>query len=403
MNTNYLDNFFLKLLQKYYSDKTNFFNEVIRLNKGKSLFCDNPTLSEYTLIGLIIILVISVVWLVYDIIVNVYHYLQLSMYLYFKNDKRLIDSPLFKQIQNIYYFNDYFSIDFMFLLFVTTPLFVLLKLYLLEKNMSDKSNFNLTKILNYAILFVGIIYFIIIYKNISNLGKRVNTINNLIYNNVNSDFINSEKFCNYLNKNSDYDYDFIYGKCNNLNNNIGISKLYNYIKKITIDITQTIAPIQNITIERFKELKDKNGKLYKDKIISAFFTYQLIKYYMDNDLHEEAKNFFSAFNLLYLQKTTNIMRTRINPVLYLRYDDLIIFNKMLDYNLQMENSFGGNKDLYNYVYKEYNAIQNNVQNIVIDIYNICSYKLISIYVYYFIIFIILIMLVLYYIYNNRNL
>ena len=124
---------------------------------------------------------------------------------------------------------------------------------------------------------------------------------------------------------------------------------------------------------------------------------------MDNDLHEEAKNFFSAFNLLYLQKTTNIMRTRINPVLYLRYDDLIIFNKMLDYNLQMENSFGGNKDLYNYVYKEYNAIQNNVQNIVIDIYNICSYKLISIYVYYFIIFIILIMLVLYYIYNNRNL
>jgi hypothetical protein len=124
---------------------------------------------------------------------------------------------------------------------------------------------------------------------------------------------------------------------------------------------------------------------------------------MDNDLHEEAKNFFSTFNLLYLHKSTNILRTRINPILYLRYDDLIIFNKLYEYNPQMEASFGGNKDLYNYVYKEYNNIQNNVQNIVIDIYNICSYKLISIYVYYFILFLILLILVSIYIYYNLKL
>jgi len=398
----YLDNLLFRILKKYYNSKKEFFNNVIEINKGKPLFCENPFLSEYTLKGLILLLIISVVWLVYDIIMNVYHYFQLSIFLYFKNDKRLIDSPLFKQIQNIYYFNDYLSFDYMFLLFATTPIFILIKLYFLERGMEESGYFNLTKILNYAIMIVGIIYFILIYKNISNLGKRINTINNLIYNNINTDFINSEKFCNYLNKNNEYDYDFIYGKCNDLNKNIGISKLYNYIKKITIDITQNVAPIQNITIERFKELKDKNGKLYKDKIISALFTYQLIKYYMDNDLHEEAKDFFSTFNLLFLQKTSNVMRTRINPILYLRYDDLIIFNKMFDYNTQMENSFGGNKDIYNYIYKEYNVIQNNVQNIVIDIYNICSYKLISIYVYYFIIFIVLIILVLYYIYNNRN-
>ena len=74
-------------------------------------------------------------------------------------------------------------------------------------------------------------------------------------------------------------------------------------------------------------------------------------------------------------------------------------NKFLNPN-NMENSFGGNKDIYNYIYKEYNSIQTNVQNIVVDIYNICSYKLISVYVYYIIIFILFILLIIYYIYNH---
>jgi hypothetical protein len=395
---------FSNLFMKYYQEKKDFFSVIIKNNKDNVLFCKNtPDLSDFVLKSLIVILIISLIWLVYDIFYNVYMYFQLSIFLYFKNDKRLIDSPLFKQISHIYYFNDYLSFDYLFVLFATTPLFILLKLYIMEKENNGISVFTYTKILNYAIMIVAVIYFILIYKNIANLGARINTINNIIYNNINSDFIYSEKFCNYLNKKNEYDYKFIYGKCNDLNNNISIAKLYNYIRKIMIDISQNVAPIQNINIETFKTLRDKNGKLYKDKIISALFTYQLIKYYMDNDLHEEAKNFFSTFNLLYLHKSTNILRTRINPILYLRYDDLIIFNKLYEYNPQMEASFGGNKDLYNYVYKEYNNIQNNVQNIVIDIYNICSYKLISIYVYYFILFLILLILVSIYIYYNLKL
>ena len=66
-------------------------------------------------------------------------------------------------------------------------------------------------------------------------------------------------------------------------------------------------------------------------------------------------------------------------------------------------SFGNNKEIYNYIYKEYNIIQTNVQNIVIDIYNICSYKLISIYVYYIIIFVIFVLIVIYYIYSHIKL
>jgi len=404
LNFTLIMNAFSNLFMKYYNEKKDFFSTIIKNNEDNAMFCKTtPKLSDYVLKSLIVILIISLIWLIYDIINNVYNYFQLSIFLYFRNDKRLIDSPLFKQISNIYYVNDYLSVDYTFLLFALTPPFILFKLYIMEKENNGISVFNYTKILNYAIIIVAIIYFIIIYRNITNLGKRIHTINNIIYNNINSDFIYSEKFCNYLNKKDEYDYNFIYGKCNNLNNNIGISKLYDYIQKIIIDISQNVAPIQNINIEKFKTLRDKNGKLYKDKIISAFFTYQLIKYYMDNDLHEEAKDFFSTFNLLYLEKIPNIMRTRINPILYLRYDDLIIFNKPYEYNSQMEASFGGNKDIYNYIYKEYNSIQNNVQNIVIDIYNICSYKMLSIYVYYFIIFIILLILVSIYIYYNLKL
>ena len=52
-------------------------------------------------------------------------------------------------------------------------------------------------------------------------------------------------------------------------------------------------------------LKDKKGKLYKDKIISALFTFQLVNYFIDNDLIEEAKDFFAAYNIFYLKESKN--------------------------------------------------------------------------------------------------
>jgi len=406
MNDNYLSflfNALNKLLNDYYKEKEYFFRLLIKIGSENKLFCENKRFSEVSIYLLIIFFVVTILWLFYDLFNNVYKYFQLSIYYYFKNDKRLADSPLFAQIKNLWYVNDYFTIDLMFLFFMSTPFFILIKLYFFEKMTGINNNFISTKNLNYAILIVGIIYFLIVYKHLSNLGTRINSINSLIYNNINVDFINSENFCNYLLKKSVYDYDFKYGKCNDMSKNISINKLYNYIKKQTFDISQTVAPIINITVDNFKVLKDKNGVLYKDKIISAFFTFQLIKYYIDNDLEDEAKDFFSTFNLLYLQHTGNFLRTRINPILYLRHDQLIINERILEYDSNMSISFGDNKDIYNYIYKEYNLIQTNVQNIVIDIYNICSYKLLSIYVYYIIIFVIFVLIVIYYIYSHIKL
>lgn len=388
---------------KYYEEKKDFYDVVIKINEQSGIFCKHKWIGKYLLQLVFFLLLFSFLWLIVDTIINLYNYLKLTSFLYMKDNARLIDSPLFIQLKNLYYLNDYFSIDIIFLIFVTTPIFILIKLYILEygfdKDSKYRKTFSYAKWYCYLIMIFGILYYLMVYKELTALGARINTANNIIYNNINADFINSQKICNYLHKKTEFDYEFVYGKCNDIRNNIAISKLYNYIKSITKEIQQNIAPIANIDVEKFKTLKDKNGKLYKDKIITALFTFQLVKYYVDNDLIDEAKDFFAAYNIFYLNKI-NILRKKINPILYLRFDNLIIFNNTFQYNKNMENSFGGNKDIYNYIYSEINKIQNTIQNVVVDIYNICSYKLISVYAYYFIMFLILIIFVIIYILYN---
>jgi len=389
------------LSNKYYNEKKDFYDVIIREhNAGRGIFCQEPRLlGEYILKIVFFLLLFSIFWLLVDTAYNLYIYLKLTLFTYIRENPRLIDSPLFIQVKKLYYFNDYFSIDLFFLIFVTTPIFILIKLWILEKARKDYNQFTYLKVYCYLIMIFGLIYYFMVYKNITALGKRINFANNIIYNNINADFINSQKICNYLNKRSEFDYDFVYGKCNDIKSNISISKLYKYIKTVTDDIQQNIAPMANISIEKFKTLKDKKGKLYKDKIISALFTFQIIKYYIDNDLTEEAKDFFAAYNLLYFNKV-NVVRQKINPILYLRFDDIMIFNKNYEYNPRMAESFGDNKDIYNYIYSEFGRIQNNIQNVVVDIFNIVSYKLISVYAYYFVMFIILVISLIIYIYNN---
>ncbi len=388
---------------KYYEEKKDFYDIIMNINEQKGIFCERKWIGKYLLQFVFFLLIFSFLWLIVDTIINLYNYLKLTSFLYMKENARLIDSPLFIQLKNLYYFNDYFSIDIIFLIFVTTPIFILIKIWILEygldKNSSYKKTFSYAKWYCYLIMIFGILYYLMVYKELTSLGARINTANNIIYNNINADFINSQKICNYLHKKTEFDYEFVYGKCNDIRNNIAITKLYNYIKSTTKEIQQNIAPISNIDVEKFKTLKDKNGKLYKDKIISALFTFQLVKYYIDNDLIEEAKDFFSAYNIIYLNKI-NVLRKKINPILYLRFDDLMVFSNTFQYNKNMADSFGGNKEIYNYIYSEINKIQNTIQNVVVDIYNICSYKLISVYAYYFIMFLILIIFIIIYILYN---
>jgi hypothetical protein len=386
--------YLMNSLMEYYKDKAEFFKNVLEKNKEEKLFCKNfEQISQFVLYGLWIFLIISLIWVFYEVFLNVYKYFKMNAYLYFKENKQFNDSPLLKQLENLFYLNDYVVFDYNFVLFIITIIFVLVKIGIFEYITKNKDHFIYIKYFSYIAIFIGVIYYIINYNALTLVGRGINSINRLLYSNINNEFINSQKICNYLYKKNDYDYDFSYGKCNHLRENFTMTKLYNYIKSIITEIEQTKAPVVNLTIDEFKQLKDKNGRLYKDKLVSAFFTFQLLKYFIDNDLMDEAKTFFSAFNIIYTPNV-NLLRKKINPLFYFRLDNMILFDEIYSFDVRMSESFNTNKEIYNYVYGEYYKIQDTIQNLVIKVFNIANKDLISIYVYYFILFIVIIILLI---------
>ncbi len=404
-NINYFDLFknLIKFLAYSGYEQLKDYYELLKKSRDandKSPFmCGNiRIISDIIIIGLWLFLISSVLWIIYEIYYNVKTYLQLTSYKYFSSKKpNFRDSPLFKQLENLFYLNDYFSIDSTFFIFILTLIFIIIKLNIFERLLNKDIKFNFLKFFCYIAIILGIIYYLLSYLNITSLGKRVNAVNRLYYTNINTEFINSKKICNYLNKKSEFDNDFVYGKCNDIKNNISISRLYEYIKGVFDDINQNHKPIADISTTQFKSLKDKNGILYKDKIISALFTFNILKYFVDNDLIDEAKDFFSAFNLLYAPNI-NILKKKINPVLYLKINNIILFENDFAFEGDLKKSFYNEKEKFEYIKMELRKNQNTIQKIVVDIYDICSSKLISIYFYYFALLIIIIILISIYAY-----
>ena len=391
--------FFLKILKAFLifvKDEGYIFIELLKKSQEAQPFCkDSKSISDFAILILWLFLVSSLLWMLYEIFKNIYLYFKLTSYRYFNHGHTTFaDSPLFKQLENMYYINELFAIDFIFITFVSTAVFVIVKLYIFEKILIKDENFNFRyiKLFCYISIVLAIIYYVINYTYIIRVGKGLNSINRLFYTNINNDFINSKKICNYLDKKNDFDNNFVYGKCNDLKYNMSINRLYEYIKSVFDDISRNHLPANNMNNKQFKTLTDKNGILYKDKIISAFFTFQILKYFVDSDLIEEAKNFFSAFNMIYTPNL-QIIKKKINPLLYLKIDNIIIFDNIYLFEGELKESFYENKELFEYIKFEYNKIQSQIQNMVVDIYDICSTKLMSIYVYYFSLLIVIIILI----------
>jgi len=384
-------------LTKYYNDNKKFFDEVIKKNNQNPIYCQEyKSVSNFIIYILILFFIISVIWLFYEIFRIIYLYIIKTIYYVNLKNNRLVDNPLFIQLNDFVYVNDYFSYDTKLFWFIITIIFLLVKIQIFELlNKENKDNFNMLKIFCYLSIIFCIIYYIINYRQITRLGRALNISNRIIYNNINIDFIKSQNICNYLHKKNEIDYKFVYGKCNDVDNNISINKLYDYIKSVVADIEYNIGPLNNINITKFKTLADKNGILYKDRIISALFTYQLLKYFIDNDLIEEAKDFFSAFNIIY-SPNINLLRQKINPFLFIRDGNILIFDNIYEYNYQMKEALKDNKLLYDYLYSQYTQKQNIIEDILVEIFNICNYKLISIYMYFLIILLMIIILTFYY-------
>ena len=152
----------------------------------------------------------------------------------------------------------------------------------------------------------------------------------------------------------------------------------------------------NVNIETFKSMKDSKGVFYKDRLKSAFFTFSIMKYYIDNNLLNDATDFFSTYNLMKLR-----FKPRINPILNLNYESILFNTTDLSFSIpEMQQAFNNNKDIYNFVYNDFNNINSTIQKIIVDIYNICKYKMICVYYYYLLLGIIMTCIILYYFIKN---
>jgi hypothetical protein len=348
-----------------------------------------------------IIFISLIIWILYDTLIKNYRALSYSIGSMVKEQIKLKDMLEFKQIENIIYITDSFSINFDLLLYLILIIIILSIAYYFHYKaniLKVYTEFNLLIPVFIVIVILGVIFFIYNYTFTNLISKRLHNLKYVIYNNINLEFINKYKICNYIQKKDRFDDYFIYGKCNDLKYSFNQNKLYLYI---TDCINELYNNNNELSLEQFKTAKDKNGILYKHKLSSAFYTFILARYYIDNNLLEDAKDLFSTYNLLTLLP-------RINPILSFSYDSLIVnqSNNSLTFELpKMRKAFNNNKDIYNYVYNDYYNISSQIQELIIDIYNICKYKMLSLYDFYLFIGIIIVCIIIYYFvknYYNKN-
>ena len=397
------------IINKYLKEKIDFLNNIITAINAKSsdhaagMSGDGSGLSlmkctwiyKIYYYFLLLLFFICFFWIIKEIYANNYYSSNAYISTLFKSQLRLNDIPEFNQIKNIIYITDNFSFDINFIYFIIISMIIICIAYYFYFTVNLKElyfEFNLFIPFIAFVIISGIIYFIYNFNNLNVLARRTNSLIELIYSNINMQFINDQKICNYLHKKDKFDDYFVYGNCNDLKYLFNPKKLYSYI---TFQINEMYSAQNNITVEMFKTMRDSKGILYRDKLKNAFFTYTILKYYIDNNLLDDAKEFFSTYNLIKLR-----FKPRINPILNLNYDSILFNSGNLSFENEMKRAFNNNKDIYNIVYNDFYNLNSNIQKIIVDIYNICKYKMICVYYYYLLIGIIMFCIILYYFIKN---
>jgi hypothetical protein len=399
-NNNFIISVFDIFFIKYFGDKFKFINTFINdFNSINAVNKDCGWMLNLFYYIILLIYFIAIIWIVCDVIIKNYYLSNAYIGMSFKDKLIFSDIPEFNQIKNLIYINDNFSFDIHFIIFLSLLIITVAIFYYFnyfKKYDNFFTEFNLIIPLFVISIIIGVIYFITNFKNTALLSSRVNILKTFIYDNINISFINNKKLCNYLDKKNILDDFFVYGKCNNIKYLFTQDKLYSYITDIINEIHNTTTTDNNIDLDKFLTLKDKSGIFYKDRLVSAFFTFNFIRYYIDNNLLDEAKEFFSTYNII-----KSIFNSRINPILNFNYDSILFNSTDLSYNIpSMQNAFNHNKKIYYYIYNEFYNTNTNIQEMIIDIYNFCKFKILCIYYYYLIIAIMMIFMIIYYFTKN---
>lgn len=379
-----------KILKQYLLNKKKIYIELFIELINNNKLC----LATINFILLFIVL-FCLLYIVFKIINNTFNTSGTWFSNLFIKDPSLASYPEYNQISNIIYINEWFSIDYGFiinLIFIISFLISIYFIYSLNDKYTDIFyNFNYSIILFITILIIYIIIYLYNYSNIITLSKKINDSMNIIYNNINYEFIDNYKLCDYFDNTKNND-NFKYGKCNN-----ALSK-YNSlnIKKYIQDKLSNIKNINTISFNDFKNLDVYN------KIKTALFTNSIIYYFIKNNQENELQEFLSITNITNTNFIDNIYKFHINPFLYLKISDLSFLNSNYSYNDYIH-SFNDNKNIYFGTIKDYNDLEYNLSNNIVSIYNICRLKMLSSsFINYIYMLIIILFIIIYIIYNYNK-
>jgi len=349
------DNFikpFVEIVIYYLTNKMKFTNEVnVIINDITNSDTDKDCgfIKRILYYFLLFIYFIAILWIIIDIIMKNNYLFNSYVARAFRSQLLFADIPEFYQLKNIIYINDSFSFDFHFILFISVLLIIYGIYYYFNYNLIDffkdkfEIEFNLFIPFVIGSIIFGVFFYIYNSYNIIVLSNKSNIITQIIYDNINKDFIDKAKLCNYdeERKNSN-DSDFIKGKCNDLKLHFTTSKFYYYITN-TINEMYSNSKTKKMTVDKFITLKNNSDVSYKDLLISSFFTYTFMKYYADNNLYDNAKQIFSKSNL-----NTFFYKYRINPLLDFSYDSILFNPSNNDLNFNnplMKEAFNNNKEI----------------------------------------------------------
>jgi len=120
--------FIVEMINEYYKNKIDF----IELAKKNNKLCgdkSDPNVKNniHSMIVMVIavIVLLLVIYLILTTIDKSFNYVKSNIYLNFKTESKLIDNPKYKQVDNLYYINDYFTIDRGLFVFVIAAVIVL--------------------------------------------------------------------------------------------------------------------------------------------------------------------------------------------------------------------------------------------------------------------------------------
>lgn len=360
-----------ELISKYLKKKIELYNIIY----------NNPNNICNKIINFIILtyMFFCIIYVFIIIINGSNSYLYYNLTNAFRNNPSIVVYPEYKQIIDLYYINDWFSLDTNLILIFFLIITFFISVYKLKTTINDiyENLNNIIPLFLFTLLLLSI-YYIYNYNNLNKLSININSMKELIYNNINIEFL-KKGVCKYDKENI----------CNNINLNYN-NNIYKYI----YDILEEINLNQDTTVMNvndFKKLIDKNGVNYYNKILKAFYTNNLIKYYIKNNLFNEGIKFFSIDNLI---------NHNINPFLYLKINDLSLLQSNYNFDDKMKKSFFDNNLLFFAILKDYYELEYNTTNLITNIYNFCKFKIYTIYISYSIICMIIFILISLYIYNN---